>query len=153
MIAVDTNIIVYAPLRLASPGRRIKEKTHCARLPELIRKLGEFQPSVRRNQCSHEGSGFLGSGNDRRANAFSPSAKMETRMKRILCGDLIPGCDFKAQAATDSEVLAVEMDHVRAVHGIDITPPFLQRARERIMEAEAEPAADSSRARGAARRG
>jgi DNA-binding CsgD family transcriptional regulator len=29
--------------------RRIKEKTHCARLPELIRKLGELQPAVRRD--------------------------------------------------------------------------------------------------------
>ena len=28
-------------------------------------------------------------------------------MKRIQCGDLVPGCDFKAQAATDADVLSL----------------------------------------------
>jgi predicted small metal-binding protein len=57
-------------------------------------------------------------------------------MKRILCGDLVPGCTFKAQAATEADVLAVEMAHVRSVHGVTPTPGFLERARGRIEEVE-----------------
>ena len=55
-------------------------------------------------------------------------------MKRILCGDLVPGCTFKAQAETEAEVLHMESDHVRAAHQIDVTPQFLARARERIKD-------------------
>jgi predicted small metal-binding protein len=58
-------------------------------------------------------------------------------MKRIHCGDLIPGCGFKAQAATEQEVLHEEADHVRDAHGLDVTWQFLERARSRIREAEA----------------
>jgi predicted small metal-binding protein len=57
-------------------------------------------------------------------------------MKRIVCGDLVPGCTFKAQAETEAEVLHVEMDHVRAAHGLEATPQFLERARQRIREVE-----------------
>jgi predicted small metal-binding protein len=57
-------------------------------------------------------------------------------MKRIHCGDLIPGCTFKAQAATEQEVLHEEADHVRDAHGLEVTWQFLQRARGRIREAE-----------------
>ena len=57
-------------------------------------------------------------------------------MKRIVCGDLVPGCTFKAQADTEAEVLHVEMDHVRKAHGIDATPQFLERARQRIRDVE-----------------
>ena len=72
-------------------------------------------------------------------------------MKRILCGDLIPGCGFKAQAATETEVLHMESDHVREAHGLEVTPQFLQRARERIVETET--AADGRPKAQAARRG
>jgi len=57
-------------------------------------------------------------------------------MKRIRCGDLVPGCTFVAQAETDAAVLHIEMDHVRQSHGMEATSRFLERARERIMEAE-----------------
>jgi hypothetical protein len=33
-------------------------------------------------------------------------------------------------------VLHVEADHVRNVHGIEVTPHFLERARGRIQEVE-----------------
>ena len=55
-------------------------------------------------------------------------------MKCISCGDLIPGCAFRAQAATETEVLHVESDHAHEAHGIEITPRFLERARARIVE-------------------
>ena len=57
-------------------------------------------------------------------------------MKRIMCGDLVPGCTFKAQAETEAEVLHMESDHVRAVHQVEVTPQFLDRARERIQDVE-----------------
>lgn len=57
-------------------------------------------------------------------------------MKRIQCGDLIPGCEFKAQASSVAEVLSVELEHARAAHDINVTPQFLQRARDRIEDVE-----------------
>ncbi len=71
-------------------------------------------------------------------------------MKRISCGDLIPGCDFKAQARSDAEVLSVEVDHLRETHNLGVTPQLLQRAKDRIVEVDA--AADAE-PRLAARRG
>ena len=57
-------------------------------------------------------------------------------MNRISCGDLIPGCAFKAQAATGTEVLHIESYHAREAHGIEVTPRFLERARARIVDAD-----------------
>lgn len=57
-------------------------------------------------------------------------------MKRIVCGDLVPGCEFKAQGRSEPEVLSVELDHARQVHGITPTPQFLERARDRIEDVE-----------------
>lgn len=65
-------------------------------------------------------------------------------MKRIQCGDLVPGCGFKAQAETEAEVLHVETDHVRNVHKLDVTPEFLERARGRIQEVEHTAAAEQA---------
>ena len=61
-------------------------------------------------------------------------------MKRIQCGDLVPGCDFKAQARSNAEVLQMELDHARNVHSLTPTPQFLQRAFDRIEVVETEPA-------------
>ncbi len=72
-------------------------------------------------------------------------------MKRILCGELVPGCAYKAQAGTDAEVLTVELEHVRQVHGIAVTPGFLERARGRIVEVEGtapQPVKSEARRRG-----
>ena len=66
-------------------------------------------------------------------------------MKRIQCGDLVPGCAFKAQAASVAEVLSVELEHARQAHDINVTPQFLQRARDRIEDVEMEPAGDVRR--------
>jgi predicted small metal-binding protein len=72
-------------------------------------------------------------------------------MKRIQCGDLVPGCAFTAQATSVAEVLSVELDHARKAHDLNVTPQFLQRARDRIEDVE-EAAADPVRAQ-AGRRG
>jgi predicted small metal-binding protein len=70
---------------------------------------------------------------------------MEERMKRIQCGDLVPGCEFKAQAASVAEVLSMELEHARQVHDINVTPQFLQRARDRIEDVDIRQASKSSR--------
>jgi predicted small metal-binding protein len=65
---------------------------------------------------------------------------MEERMKRIVCGDLVPGCDFTAQAQSNAEVLQMELDHAPNVHNLTPTPQFLQRAFDSIEAVEIEPA-------------
>lgn len=72
-------------------------------------------------------------------------------MKRIQCGELVPGCEFRAQAASVAEVLSVELEHARHAHDINVTPQFLQRAHDRIEDVELESAGDVRRE--AARRG
>ena len=57
-------------------------------------------------------------------------------MKRIYCGDLVPGCTFKAQAETEQEVLHEETRHLREAHGIDANWQFVERARSRIRDVE-----------------
>lgn len=59
-------------------------------------------------------------------------------MKRIECADLVPGCDFTAQAPSNAEVLQMELDHARNVHNLSVTPQFLQRAFDRITTVETE---------------
>jgi predicted small metal-binding protein len=58
-------------------------------------------------------------------------------MKEILCGDLVPGCTFRAHGETDADVLHAESRHAREAHGIDVTPQFMERARQRIADIEA----------------
>jgi predicted small metal-binding protein len=70
---------------------------------------------------------------------------MEEWMKRIQCGDLVPGCGFKAQAPSVAEVLSMELEHARQVHDINVSPQFLQRARDRVEDVEMRPASESSR--------
>ena len=60
-------------------------------------------------------------------------------MKRIQCGDLVPGCDFTAQAQSNAEVLQMQLDHARHVHNLTPTPQFLQRAFDRIEAVEIGP--------------
>ncbi|MGQ7794234.1 DUF1059 domain-containing protein [Faunimonas sp. B44] len=59
-------------------------------------------------------------------------------MKRISCGDLVPGCNFKAQADTDQDVLHIEARHARQAHDLVVTPRFLERAKARIQEVSEE---------------
>ncbi len=74
-------------------------------------------------------------------------------MKRIECGSLVPGCTFKAQAATDADALSMELRHVKEAHQIAVTPAFLERARARIENVEDELTESSIRSRRAASHG
>jgi predicted small metal-binding protein len=55
-------------------------------------------------------------------------------MKRILCGELVPGCAFQARAKSEPEVLHVWAGHVRSTHGLNVTDQFLERARASVQD-------------------
>jgi predicted small metal-binding protein len=62
---------------------------------------------------------------------------MEADMKRIVCGELVPGCAFQARAETESQALHVWAGHVRSTHGLNVTQQFLDRARATVEDVPA----------------
>ena len=56
-------------------------------------------------------------------------------MKTIACGDLVPGCSFKAHAVTEADLLSKVSTHVRDAHpDIQLTPALVQAAKGKIQE-------------------
>lgn len=58
-------------------------------------------------------------------------------MKRIICGELVPGCAFQARANTESEALHVWAGHARAAHGVEVSQQLLDRARAAVEDVPA----------------
>ena len=55
--------------------------------------------------------------------------------KEIACHDVIPGCGFKADAATEEELLAKVTEHARVAHGVsEVTPELVTKVRGAIKE-------------------
>ena len=53
--------------------------------------------------------------------------------KNIACGDMIPGCDFKAEAETEQELMNKVAKHAAEHHGVkEITPELLDRVKGAI---------------------
>lgn len=53
--------------------------------------------------------------------------------KNISCADIMPGCDFKAEAETDQELLSQVAKHAADAHGVkDITPDLLEKVKATI---------------------
>ena len=53
--------------------------------------------------------------------------------KRIACADLIPGCDFTAEAATEDEVLQKVVAHAAHDHGVtEVTPELSAKVKAAI---------------------
>jgi predicted small metal-binding protein len=53
--------------------------------------------------------------------------------KNITCADIMPGCDFKAEAETDQELLSQVAKHAAEAHGVkDITPDLLEKVKATI---------------------
>ena len=67
-------------------------------------------------------------------------------MKRIICGELVPGCAFQVRANTESEALHVWAGHARSTHGVDVSQQLLDRARASIEDVPAPSAGPSSAA-------
>lgn len=56
--------------------------------------------------------------------------------KTLSCGDVVPGCAWKAEAATEAELLAKVAEHAGHGHGIkDITPDVLKKVKAAIKDA------------------
>jgi predicted small metal-binding protein len=52
--------------------------------------------------------------------------------KVLKCGDLMPGCDFKATGATEQEVLQKAAEHAKSAHGISVTPELAEKVKAAI---------------------
>jgi predicted small metal-binding protein len=52
---------------------------------------------------------------------------------RLACAKLMPGCDFKAEAATEEELLKKAAAHASEAHGIkEITPELANKVKAAI---------------------
>ncbi len=50
--------------------------------------------------------------------------------KQIACGDVVPGCSFKASAPTEQELLQKVAQHARESHGVhDVTPELVTKVK------------------------
>jgi predicted small metal-binding protein len=53
--------------------------------------------------------------------------------KRIACGDVVQGCQFTAEAATDEALLAAVRAHAAEDHGVkDVTPELAAKVQAAI---------------------
>jgi predicted small metal-binding protein len=53
--------------------------------------------------------------------------------KRIACADVVPGCDFTAEAATDDELLKKVVAHAAHDHAsIEVTPELAAKVKAAI---------------------
>lgn len=56
--------------------------------------------------------------------------------KKLACGDLMPGCDFVAEAETEDEILAIAAEHARTAHGMATIPEeVLAKVKAAIKDA------------------
>ncbi|MCF1502499.1 DUF1059 domain-containing protein [Afifella sp. H1R] len=56
-------------------------------------------------------------------------------MKTITCGELVPGCTYKARAETEAELLQKVSEHVRSAHpGMEMTPKMVEKVKAKVHE-------------------
>jgi predicted small metal-binding protein len=54
--------------------------------------------------------------------------------KSIACSEVVPGCSFGAEAATEDELLKKVAAHAKDVHGVrDVTPELLAKVKAAIV--------------------
>jgi predicted small metal-binding protein len=54
--------------------------------------------------------------------------------KTLSCGEVVPGCGFKASAETEEELLKRVAEHAKAAHGVEeITPELAAKVRAAIQ--------------------
>ena len=55
--------------------------------------------------------------------------------KEIRCDDVVPGCGFTTQGASEDDVLAKVADHARVAHGVrEVTPELLAKVKAAVRE-------------------
>ena len=58
---------------------------------------------------------------------------MTEKAKRIACGDVVPGCEFTATAATEEELLKKVVAHAAERHGVkEVTPELAEKVKAAI---------------------
>ena len=61
-------------------------------------------------------------------------SEQKARFKYICCGDVVPGCDFRATAATEEELIQQVAAHASQQHGItEITPELAAKVQAAIQ--------------------
>lgn len=55
-------------------------------------------------------------------------------MKKLECNDLVPGCPAVVEGETDDEILSQAGQHAVEVHGVEVTPEFVELALTKIKE-------------------
>ena len=57
--------------------------------------------------------------------------------KRIACNDVVPGCTFTAEAATEEELLQKVQTHAAHAHGVtDMTPELAEEGEGLYLDAD-----------------
>jgi predicted small metal-binding protein len=55
------------------------------------------------------------------------------KMKRIACGDVVPGCGFTATASSDDELIKQVAAHAAHEHGFtEVTPELAEKVKAAI---------------------
>jgi len=53
--------------------------------------------------------------------------------KQLACGDVVEGCAFKAEAATEEDLMKKVADHAAQQHGVkDVTPELAAKVKAAI---------------------
>ena len=53
--------------------------------------------------------------------------------KQMACGDVVEGCAFKAEAATEEDLMKKVADHAAQQHGVkDVTPELAAKVKAAI---------------------
>jgi predicted small metal-binding protein len=55
--------------------------------------------------------------------------------KEIACGDVVPGCAFRATAATEQELVQKVAQHAKAAHAVaEVTPELAAKVKAAIRD-------------------
>lgn len=54
--------------------------------------------------------------------------------KKLKCADLVPGCDWHAEAETEDDLLQKAAAHAQSAHGMEVTPELAEKVRGAIYE-------------------
>jgi predicted small metal-binding protein len=57
-------------------------------------------------------------------------------MKKLACGDLVPGCPAVVTAETEEEILAVAAKHAVEAHDLEVTDELVAAVRSKIRDEE-----------------
>ena len=57
-------------------------------------------------------------------------------MKKLACGDLMPGCPEVIESENEDDILSAAGKHVVDVHGMEVTPELVELVRGAIRDVD-----------------